>query len=126
MGICAGAARTPPSSRQSSALPRRFRRDTDMSAIEEKTVETIDIFGATLTRSKFVKGTGGMVVGLSMVGAGFGAKTATAASTPDVPLLPGTAHSPNTGVSDTRFTITDDNTTTSRTLIDEMVNSLSF
>src|SRR5438067_9389259 len=44
-----------------------------MSAIEEK---TIDIFGATLTRSRFVKGAGGMVVGLSLVGAGLGAKTA--------------------------------------------------
>ena len=38
-----------------------------MSAIEER---PIDIFGATLTRSKFVKGAGAMVVGLSFVGAG--------------------------------------------------------
>src|SRR5438876_7922877 len=44
-----------------------------MSAIEEK---TIDIFGATLTRRGFVKGAGGMVVGLSLVGAGVGAKAA--------------------------------------------------
>ena len=49
-----------------------------MSAIEEK---TIDIFGATLTRSRFVKGAGGMVVGLSLVGAGLGAKTAKGANT---------------------------------------------
>lgn len=91
-----------------------------MSAIEERNVETIDIFGATLTRSKFVKGTGGMVVVLSMVGAGFGAKTAKAASTADVPLLPGTAHSPNTGLSDAWFTINADNTIIMRTGIAEM------
>ncbi len=88
-----------------------------MSAIEEK---TIDIFGATLTRSKFVKGTGGMIVGLSLVGAGLGAKAAKAASAADVPLLPGTAHSPNPGVSDAWFTINPDNTITMRTGIAEM------
>jgi len=55
-----------------------------MSAIDE---QTIDIFGATLTRSKFVKGAGAMVVGLTFVGAGLGAKAAKAA---DVPLLAGT------------------------------------
>src|SRR5690348_47288 len=49
-----------------------------MSAIEEK---TIDIFGATLSRSKFVKGAGGMVVALSVVGSGFGAKAAKGANT---------------------------------------------
>jgi CO/xanthine dehydrogenase Mo-binding subunit len=44
-----------------------------MSAIEDK---TIDIFGATLSRSRFVKGAGAMVVGASLVGAGLGAKAA--------------------------------------------------
>jgi nicotinate dehydrogenase subunit B len=88
-----------------------------MSAIEEKT-ETIDIFGATLTRSKFVKGAGGMAVGLSMVGAaGFGAKAAKAG---EVPFLPGTAHSPNPGLSDAWFTINADNTIIMRTGIAEM------
>lgn len=62
-----------------------------MSAIEEK---TIDIFGATLTRSKFVKGSGALVAGFSLVGAGIGAKVARAdlptstGTTPD-PTLPG-------------------------------------
>src|SRR5262249_42010913 len=37
-----------------------------MSAIEEK---TIDVFGATLSRGKFVKGAGALVVGLSVAGA---------------------------------------------------------
>jgi len=49
-----------------------------MSAIEE---QTIDIFGATLSRSKFVKGAGGMVVALSAVGSGIGAKVAKGANT---------------------------------------------
>jgi len=47
-----------------------------MSAIEDKTAiedQTIDIFGATLTRSKFVKGAGGMAVGfLFAVATNFG------------------------------------------------------
>jgi CO/xanthine dehydrogenase Mo-binding subunit len=85
-----------------------------MSAIEEG---TIDIFGATLTRSKFVKGAGAMVVGLSFVGAGIGAKAANAA---EVPLLPGTKYSPNPGVSDAWFTIHADGTITMRTGIAEM------
>jgi len=85
-----------------------------MSAIEER---SIDIFGATLTRSKFVKGAGAMVVGLSVVGAGVGAKAANAA---DVPLLPGTKYSPNPGVSDAWFTIHADGTITMRTGIAEM------
>src|SRR5262249_19204509 len=85
-----------------------------MSAIEEKTV---DIFGATLTRSKFVKGAGAMVVGLSFVGAGIGAQAASAA---EVPLLPGTKNSPNPGVSDAWFTIHADGTITMRTGIAEM------
>jgi nicotinate dehydrogenase subunit B len=85
-----------------------------MSAIEE---QKIDIFGATLTRSKFVKGAGAMVVGLSFVGAGIGAKAAKAA---EVPLLPGTKYSPNPGVSDAWFTIHADNTITMRTGIAEM------
>jgi nicotinate dehydrogenase subunit B len=46
-----------------------------MSAIEK----TTDVFGATLTRKKFVKGSGAMVVGLSLAGAGLGAKAAKAA-----------------------------------------------
>jgi nicotinate dehydrogenase subunit B len=55
-----------------------------MSAIEKNDVETIDIFGATLTRSKFLKGSGGLVVGLSLIGAGVAAKTAHATgNTPD-------------------------------------------
>jgi len=44
-----------------------------MSAIEET---TNNVFGATLTRRKFVKGSGAMIVGFSLVGAGLGAKTA--------------------------------------------------
>ena len=47
-----------------------------MSATEET---TIDIFGATLTRGKFVKAGGALVVGLSLVGPGVGAKAAKAA-----------------------------------------------
>jgi hypothetical protein len=86
-----------------------------MSALEKET--TVDIFGATLTRSKFVKGAGGMVVGLSFVGAGIGAKAAKAG---DVPFLPGTVQSPNPGVSDSWFTINPDNTITMRTGIAEM------
>jgi CO/xanthine dehydrogenase Mo-binding subunit len=56
-----------------------------MSAIEEK---TIDIFGATLTRSKFVKGSGALVAGFSLMGAGVGAKAAKAAGTTPDPTLP--------------------------------------
>ncbi len=55
-----------------------------MSANEE----TIDIFGATLTRGKFVKAGGGLVVGLSLVGTGVGAKTAKAASGPSTSVDP--------------------------------------
>ena len=50
-----------------------------MSATEET---TIDIFGATLTRGKFVKGGGALVVGLSLVGPVVGAKAAKAAAGP--------------------------------------------
>jgi hypothetical protein len=85
-----------------------------MSAIEE---QTIDIFGATLTRSKFVKGAGAMVVGLTFVGAGVGAKAAKAA---EVPLLAGTKNSPDPGNSEAWFTIHADNTITMRTGIAEM------
>ena len=35
--------------------------------------ESIDIFGATLTRARFLKGVGGLAVGLSAVGAAVGA-----------------------------------------------------
>jgi CO/xanthine dehydrogenase Mo-binding subunit len=48
-----------------------------MSAIEEKIG---DVFGATLSRKKFVQRGGALVVGLSVVGAGAGAKTAKAAT----------------------------------------------
>ncbi len=51
-----------------------------MNAIEEMTT---DVFGATLTRSGFVKGAGSMVVGLSLVGAGLGAKAAKGAAAPN-------------------------------------------
>ena len=53
-----------------------------MSAIKETREETttFDIFGATLTRSTFVKGAGAMVVGLSLVGSGIGAQAASAAA----------------------------------------------
>src|SRR3954449_10468571 len=85
-----------------------------MSAIEE---QSIDIFGATLTRTKFVKGAGAMVVGLTFVGAGVGAKAANAA---EIPLLSGTKNSPDTGLSDAWFTIHADNTITMRTGIAEM------
>jgi len=84
-----------------------------VSALEE----TVDVFGATLTRSRFVKGAGAMVVGLSFVGTGAGAKAATGS---EIPLLPGTAHSPNVGLSDAWFTIHADNTITMRTGIAEM------
>jgi nicotinate dehydrogenase subunit B len=47
-----------------------------MSAIGKN----VDVFGATLTRGKLVKGTGAMVVGFSLVGSGLGAKTAKAAT----------------------------------------------
>ena len=51
-----------------------------MSALEERTT---NIFGATLSRRGFVKGGGAMVVGLSLVGAGLGAKSAKAATALD-------------------------------------------
>jgi len=60
-----------------------------MTAIEE---QTIDIFGATLTRRSFVKGAGGMVVGFGLVGAGLGAKAASAA---EVPMMSGTSNTPD-------------------------------
>src|SRR5436305_2549652 len=47
-----------------------------MSAIEEM---TNNVFGATLSRRSFVKGSGAMIVGVSLVGAGLGAKAAKAA-----------------------------------------------
>jgi nicotinate dehydrogenase subunit B len=49
-----------------------------MSAIEEM---TNNVFGATLTRRGFVKAGGAMVVGVSLVGAGLGAKAAKGANT---------------------------------------------
>jgi len=53
--------------------------------------DTIDIFGATLTRGKFMKGAGALVVGFTAVGsAGLGAKAAKGANTPTTldPALP--------------------------------------
>jgi nicotinate dehydrogenase subunit B len=47
-----------------------------VSAIEDKIT---DVFGATLSRKTFVKGGGALVVGLSVAGAGLGAKAAKAA-----------------------------------------------
>ena len=47
-----------------------------MSATEEK---VINIFGATLTRGKFVKESGALVAGFGLVGAGIGASSAAAA-----------------------------------------------
>ena len=50
---------------------------------------TTDVFGATLTRSTFVKGAGALVVGLSALGAAGGAKAAmpgAGATTPDATL----------------------------------------
>ena len=88
-----------------------------MGATEEK---TIDIFGATLTRSKFVKGAGALVVGLSVVGTGLDAKAAKASTTVGVPLLPGSAHSPDASQPGSWFTINADNTITMRTGIAEM------
>jgi len=70
-----------------------------MSAIEDK---TIDIFGATLTRSTFVKGAGALVVGFSLVGVKAAQAdmptTAAGTTTPDA-TLPGnwlTIHSDGT------------------------------
>jgi CO/xanthine dehydrogenase Mo-binding subunit len=78
-----------------------------MSANEE----TYDIFGATLTRSTFVKGAGAMVVTLSAVGAGIGAKAAQA----DV-----ATHSLDPTLPTSWFTIHPDNTILMRTGIAEM------
>jgi len=43
--------------------------------------QTIDIFGATLTRSRFVKGAGALVVAGSVLASSVGAKAAQAEST---------------------------------------------
>jgi nicotinate dehydrogenase subunit B len=63
-----------------------------MSVHEDK---TFDIYGATLTRRRFVKGSGALVAGFALVGAGLGAKAAkgdmpltTSGTTPDA-TLPG-------------------------------------
>src|SRR5579884_3042299 len=78
-----------------------------MSAIEKRTdVETIDVFGATLTRRRFVQGAGGMVVGLSVVAAGVGAKKAAAA---------GSGNSLDATQLGSWLTINPDNTITMRT-----------
>jgi CO/xanthine dehydrogenase Mo-binding subunit len=49
-----------------------------MSAIEER---TSDVFGATLTRRTFVKGSGALIVGVGLAGSGLGGPAAKAAST---------------------------------------------
>src|SRR5215831_3466549 len=57
---------------------KTMAKGRDMSAMEEKIG---DVFGATLSRQKFVKRGGALVVGLSMLGAaGIGSKAATAAT----------------------------------------------
>ncbi len=83
-----------------------------MSAIEKQDVETFDIFGATLTRSKLVKGAGGLVAGLGLAGALVDAKAAKAAG---VPLVPGTAHTPDATQWASWLTINPDNTIVLRT-----------
>ena len=74
-----------------------------MSVIEETTT---DIFGATLTRGRFVKGGGAMIVGLSLVGVGVGAKAAKAA---------GALNSPDATLPGSWLTINPDNTILMRT-----------
>ena len=48
-----------------------------------------DVFGATLSRGKFAKSAGALVVGFSLVGGAVGAKTANAAGTTPAATLPG-------------------------------------
>jgi CO/xanthine dehydrogenase Mo-binding subunit len=79
----------------------------------------VDVFGATLTRSKFVKGAGALVVSLGFVGSAVGAKTASA-SVGEVPLLPGMVHSPDPSQVGAWFTINADNTIILRTGRGEM------
>jgi CO/xanthine dehydrogenase Mo-binding subunit len=83
-----------------------------MSVKEEPGLETIDVFGATLTRSSFVKGVGGMVVGFSLLGAGLDAKAAQAAG---VPLAAGTANTVDASQWSSWLTINPDNTIVIRT-----------
>jgi nicotinate dehydrogenase subunit B len=84
---------------------------------KETETETIDIFGATLTRGKFMGGVGGLVVGISLASAGIGASTAKAAAEPDigVALVPGTAHTVDPTQLASWFTINPDNTIILRT-----------
>ncbi len=95
-----------------------------MSAIEETEVTTTDIYGATLTRSRFAKGAGALVVALSFVGVGAKAAKADVFGTstgPDtVPLLPGMLHSLDPSNPGSWFTINADNTIVMRTGIPEM------
>jgi nicotinate dehydrogenase subunit B len=94
--------------------------------------ESIDIFGATLTRRRFVTGVGGLVAGLSVVGAGVVAESADGAERADatehkvtytkiapegqgVPLQAGTVNSPDPTQPGAWFTINPDNTITMRT-----------
>ncbi|HEY0868796.1 MAG TPA: molybdopterin cofactor-binding domain-containing protein, partial [Acidothermaceae bacterium] len=76
---------------------------------QEETV--LDVYGATLTRSRFVKGAGALVVGASLVGSGIVAKAAQADSI---------THSLDPTQPASWFTIHPDNTITMRTGIAEM------
>jgi CO/xanthine dehydrogenase Mo-binding subunit len=91
---------------------------------------SIDIFGATLTRARFLKGVGGLAIGLSAVGAAVDAESAGAAEsaakrkvtytklTPmgaGVPMQAGTVNSPDPTQPGAWFTIHPDNTITMRT-----------
>ena len=95
-----------------------------MSAIEENRRDHDRHFGATLTRSRFVKGAGAMVVGLSFVGVGAKAARADVFGPPQGPSpcrccpawrIRSTRRSPSSW-----FTINADNTIMMRTGIPEM------
>jgi CO/xanthine dehydrogenase Mo-binding subunit len=94
-----------------------------VSAREEA---TIDIFGAKLSRSRFVKGAGALAVGFSVAGAGVDAKASKAAvfgsssQANVVPLVPGTAHSPDPTQTASWIDINSDGTVVMRTGIPEM------
>jgi nicotinate dehydrogenase subunit B len=105
---------------------KKFNRDEPVP----HDFESIDIFGATLTRARFLKGVGGLAVGLSAVGAAVGAESADAETaevkrkltytklTPmgvGVPLQAGSPNSPDPTQPGAWFTIHPDNTITMRT-----------
>jgi CO/xanthine dehydrogenase Mo-binding subunit len=88
---------------------------------------SVDIFGATLTRRRLVKGAGAMLVGGVLVGAaGIDAKTSNAAvfgpssGANVVPLIPGTLHSPDPSQTASWLNINADGTMVMRTGIPEM------